>query len=266
MELEYDTDTMVFHALRVFRNAFIGYVRVRLQPVFGEGLDDEIRTLYKKEWDEIERSARQAHESGLVSRIPMDALDYLSVSHTYVLLEKYWAYLCPDPAMSSDETKRIRSQLTSWSRELIGIRNPVSHAPQEPLAVRDALRYIDSAARILAVLRVPEASELWDQWNGLVADLNATGVAPRQSLIRCQAASRSPQTSLVARITSLTFGAGLGKILDTSGRSSVTAGKARQPLHTNLPARHAGFFSNLTCRASFGFPRRSGGSSKASRF
>ena len=178
MELEYDTDTMVFHALRVFRNAFIGYVRVRLQPVFGEGLDDEIRTLYKKEWDEIERSARQAHESGLVSRIPMDALDYLSVSHTYVLLEKYWAYLCPDLAMSSDETKRIRSQLTSWSRELIGIRNPVSHAPQESLAVRDALRYIDSAARILAVLRVPEASELRDQWNGLVADLNATGVAP----------------------------------------------------------------------------------------
>src|ERR1017187_8251530 len=132
----------------------------------------------KKEWDEIERSARQAHESGLVSRIPMDALDYLSVSHTYVLLEKYWVHLCPDPAMSSDETKRIRSQLTSWSRELIGIRNPVSHAPQEPLAVRDALRYIDSAARILAVLRVPEADELRYQWNGLVADLNATSVAP----------------------------------------------------------------------------------------
>lgn len=178
MELEYDTDTMVFHALRVFRNAFITYCRSRLQPVFENRLDDEIRALYKKEWDDIEQSARQAYETGIVSRRPIDALDFLSINHAYVLLEKYWTHLSPDPSKPGDETKRVRSQLLSWSRELIGIRNPVSHAPQESLAVRDALRYIDSAARILEVLKVPEADQLRDQWNGLVADLSATDVAP----------------------------------------------------------------------------------------
>lgn len=178
MELEYDTDTMVFYALRVFRNAFISYCRSRLTLKFGDRLDDEIRSLYKKEWDDIERSAREAHESGAVSRIPIDALDYLSVNHTYVLLEKYWEYLSPVSEASTGEAKRIRSQLTSWARELIGIRNPVSHAPEESLAVRDALRYIDSAARILGVLRVPEANQLREQWNGLVADLSTTSAIP----------------------------------------------------------------------------------------
>lgn len=181
MELD-DTDTAVFHALRVFRNAFIGYCRSRLQPVFGTELDKEIRELFKKEWDDIERSARQAHETGLVSRLPVDALDYLSVSHTYVLLEKYWDHLNPEPDASTDASKRVRAQLTSWARELIGVRNPVAHGPQESLTLRDALRYIDSGARMLDVLRIPEAERMRDLWNGLVSDVGSEEVAPSSIL------------------------------------------------------------------------------------
>jgi tetratricopeptide (TPR) repeat protein len=178
VELEYDTDTMVFHALRVFRNAFLSHCRSRLRPVFEDRLDDEIRELFKKEWEDIEQSARQAYQTGIVSRLPVDAIDYLSVNHSYNLLEKYWEYLAPRSESSSDTVRRMRTQLLSWSRELIGIRNPVAHAPDESLAVRDALRYIDSAARILETLGVQEAGQLRDQWNGLVADLSATSVAP----------------------------------------------------------------------------------------
>jgi hypothetical protein len=179
MEPEYDTDTAVFHALRVFRNAFISYCRTRLRAFFGDGLDTQIRELFKKEWEDIERSARLAYDTGVVSRLPIDALDHLSVNHTFNLLEKYWVQLSPDPDVSSEHSKRARTQLTSWARELKGVRDPVAHAPQEPLALRDALRYIDSGTRILSVLRVPEAEKLRDLWNGLVREVGASdGAAP----------------------------------------------------------------------------------------
>lgn len=178
MEIKHDTDTVVFHALRVFRNAFIAYCRSRLQPVFGDGLNNEIRGLFKKEWADVEQSARQAQDAGVVSRSPIDALDYLSVNHTIVLLEKFWVHLSPNADPGSDASKRVRTQLTSWARELIGVRNPVAHAPEEPLELRDTLRYVDSGARILTVLRLPEADKLWDLWNGLVADLGSADVAP----------------------------------------------------------------------------------------
>ena len=45
MLLDNDTDTVVFHTLRVFRNSFIDYTRARLTPVYGEFLDKEIEQL-----------------------------------------------------------------------------------------------------------------------------------------------------------------------------------------------------------------------------
>jgi tetratricopeptide (TPR) repeat protein len=177
-EPEFDTDTTVFYALRTFRNAFLAYCRSRLQISLGTSLDNEVRTLFKKEWVDIERSALQAHETGIVNRLPIDSLDYLSVNHTPVLLEKYWANLAPGPDASGDASKRVRSQLTSWARELIGVRNPVAHAPHEPLELRDVLRYVDSAARILAVLKIPEAEQLRDLWSRLISDATSIDVVP----------------------------------------------------------------------------------------
>lgn len=181
MEID-DNDTAVFHALRIFRNAFITYCRSRLTPVLGENLNKDVRELFKKEWESIELSAHQARVTGYVSREPLDALDYLSVNHTHVLLEKYWTHLNPDSDENPETSKRVRAQLAAWSRELTGVRNPVAHAPQESLTLRDALRYTDSAARMLDVLRIPEADRLRDLWSGLIADSSSSEISAPSTL------------------------------------------------------------------------------------
>lgn len=178
MDLGYDTDTVVFHALRVYRNAFIGYCRTRLAADFGEDLDGEIRTLFKKEWEDIERSARQAHETGFVERQPIDALDHLSVNHTATLIEKYWALLCPFEDAVCETSKKARTHVLALARDLIGVRNPVAHGPEEALSLRDALRYLDSAVRVLDLLGLSEADDLRDDWSALVDGRHSDSVRP----------------------------------------------------------------------------------------
>lgn len=143
---------------------------------FRDDLDETIRQLFKKEWSDIESSARQAQSSGYVSRTPVDALDHLSVKHAYVLIEKFCNNLNPDINTNPEISRRIRAQISTWVRELIGIRNTVAHGPQESLTLRDALRYVDTAARALDILGAKEAEELRDIWSALVAKVGSTDV------------------------------------------------------------------------------------------
>lgn len=178
MNMALETDTVVFSALRVYRNAFLGYCRVHLQQAFGGQLDGELQELFRKEWEVIVRSADEAYTTGFVERQPIDALDYLSVNHTAQLLEKYWAYLCPLEDPGSEAGRRLRTQLIRLTRDLIGVRNPVSHSPEENLSLREALRYIDAAIRILDILRLPQSQDLRAVWDGVVAESTTIGVAP----------------------------------------------------------------------------------------
>jgi tetratricopeptide (TPR) repeat protein len=175
--LNYDHDSTVFQALRIYRNNFLAYCRSRLSSVPGLDVDDEIKRLFQKEWAEIERSADQAYGTGIVDRRPVDALDYLSVNHILTLIEKFWNDLAPDDP-KSDMGKRQRAQISNWAKELSGIRNPVAHPPEQELSLRDALRYIDSAARILEVMRIPGSDDLRDMWMTLVAERAIEKVAP----------------------------------------------------------------------------------------
>jgi hypothetical protein len=161
MDLSYDHDSTVFQALRIYRNNIFAYCRSRLSSVPELDVDDEIRKLFQKEWAEIERSADQARATGVVDRKPVDALDYLSVNHVLALIEKFWDYLAPGEP-KSDMGRRQRAQISGWAKELSGVRNPVAHSPEQELSLRDALRYIDSAARILEVLRIQGSDELRD--------------------------------------------------------------------------------------------------------
>src|ERR1035437_1274050 len=173
-----DTDTVMFFALRLFRNAFMAYVRSRLESAFGSDLDAEIKSLFKKEWVEVELNARPAQNAGFVERAPSDALDHLGVNQCSNLTERYWELLCPSPNPQSEASKKIRNNLLALCRDLNGVRNPISHSPEEPLALRDTLRYVDSAARILTVLGIPDAEELRSVWDGLIAEQASTTAAP----------------------------------------------------------------------------------------
>lgn len=163
-----DRDTIVYNALRVLRNSVLAYVRPRLVAEFGEESDTKIRLLFQKEWDEIERSAATAQQAGSVDRVPVDALDHLSVNHLATLVEKWWDLLAPDSKLDPQLSRRQRSNLVQWLRELTGIRNPVAHPSEESLALPDALRAVDSAHRIAALLGLDAKTKLQAIWYALV--------------------------------------------------------------------------------------------------
>lgn len=154
-----DRDTIVYSALRVLRNAVLSYVRPRLNEEFGAEASNEIRNLFQKEWAEIERSAITAQQTGAVNRVPIDALDHLSVNHLATLFEKWWKVLIPNPSIESQLAGKQRANVIQWLRELTGVRNPVSHSPEEAVALPDAVRPVDSALRVAALLGLDEATE-----------------------------------------------------------------------------------------------------------
>lgn len=178
MDSQIDNDSTVYRALRIYRNSFFTYARPRLQERYGAELDKEIQVLFKKEWPEISRSATQGSATGVIERHAIDTLDHLGVNHICVLLEKYWTSLCPGQDPTEEISKKQRSQLTTWASELASVRNPVAHPPAENLPIRDALRYVDTAARLLGVLKLPEAADLRDIWGALIAESASGLVAP----------------------------------------------------------------------------------------
>jgi tetratricopeptide (TPR) repeat protein len=178
MDSQIDNDSTVYRALRIYRNSFFAYARTRLNETYGGELEQEIQSLFKKEWPDIAKSAIQGSATGVVQRQAIDSLDHLGVNHICVLLEKYWPYLCPGDDPKDEIGRKQRTQLTIWASELAAVRNPVAHPPTENLPLRDALRYVDTAARLLAVLNLPEAADLREIWGALIAESSSGLVEP----------------------------------------------------------------------------------------
>lgn len=159
-----DTSVTAFKAILVLRNAFIRYSRSRLEPEFGADLDAKIKDLFQKEWPGIERSANELAATGEVSSSPRDALDHLSIGQLATLIGKYWEFLCPTPDPRSEVNKKVKARLMERCGQLTGLRNSVSHSPEEPLSILESLRCIDTAILILGPLQLPEADQLREMW------------------------------------------------------------------------------------------------------
>jgi tetratricopeptide (TPR) repeat protein len=154
-----DRTVMTFGGLRAYRNAMIQLVRAQLLTSrTPEELDAEIVQLFSKEWPDITKSIGHVSQTGEVDLRPKDALDHLSVNHLPTLISKYWKELRPK-SLSDDAEKRCRRKVDGWALECNAIRNPIAHAPSEELTLPDALRYLDSAARVLSVFQLGEAAE-----------------------------------------------------------------------------------------------------------
>lgn len=156
----YATDTLVYEVVqRVYRNAVVSYARQHLEASLGNALGEAIRRLYQREWADIEKSSDLAHATGATERKPRDELDHLSVNHFRALFEKYWDEIGPAGARANPEfARKIRKHLLTHIDEVIVIRNPISHPPEEPLPLLDAIRCVDAARRALGLLGLSEAA------------------------------------------------------------------------------------------------------------
>jgi hypothetical protein len=167
---EVDNFEVVYGGLRVYRNAVVSYARERLLASGRDQqqLDAEVQQLFIKEWSGILKGIAAALERGTIEVGPVDALDSLSVNHLQALFEKFWSELCPLDDPNMQDAKKVRSSILSWAAELTSVRNPVSHPPTEDLELPDAVRYLDSARRLLRKIGRPEADQLDNRWHALI--------------------------------------------------------------------------------------------------
>jgi hypothetical protein len=140
-----------------FRNPVMDHVRSMLRETLGSSMDDQIKALYMKEWENITKSLDIAQAKGQLRR-PVDNLDCLSVNHFPVLFDKYFSELVPSDAVpAGDAAKATRKKLLSWLEEVKDIRNPIAHPPQEDLSVFDALTLADACLRVVRLLQLDDA-------------------------------------------------------------------------------------------------------------
>ena len=144
-----------------------------------------------------------AFESGTVDREPIDALDHLSVGQLPNLLEKYWQQVCPLEDPTSTSAKKLRGNVLNWSKELANVRNPVSHSPDDELSLRDLMRYVDSAARLMRSMEIQRWNDVDQIWSSLIDDTVAEAVAP-PSILENLPSRESITYSFVGRSDHLT--------------------------------------------------------------
>lgn len=140
-----------------FRNPVFAHTRSRLHAALGDTWLEEVRHLFVKEWDAIEKSQALAVASGAQRQV-VDDLDLLGVNQLGGMFDKWFVDLVPASAIpDGDAAKRVRARLQSWLAEVRDFRNPNAHPLESDLSVFDALRVADSAARVLRLLALDDA-------------------------------------------------------------------------------------------------------------
>ena len=160
--------TVCFNAINVvYRNVVVKHIRNTLTYKYPEDWQTKLQVPFKKEWEKLRTDAESTRKSGELETPLIDEFDLLSVNHFYNLFERYFDELFPrDSSASSDERKRLRQAILTWSRNIKQLRDPVTGHPGEvDVAMADALLMVDSARRLLKFID-PDASrqveEIWD--------------------------------------------------------------------------------------------------------
>lgn len=157
--IELSIDTLGYELInKRFRNPVLGHARKQLHAALGTDLDAEVRSLFAKEWDGIERGAELARATGQ-QRAPIDALDHLGVNHFTTLFEKYFSILVPAESIpEGDAARATRRTLTAWLQDVKDVRNPNAHPGEADLSVFDALKVADACLRVARLLQLDAAT------------------------------------------------------------------------------------------------------------
>jgi tetratricopeptide (TPR) repeat protein len=138
---------------RVYRNAVVSFLRVRLTAAYHEEWEEQLRKPLLKEWDGVIANAKQLRSRGILTAEPSDAADYLSLNHFYPIFEAHiktlWPVESQDPVW--------RQNVLTWSRQTKHIRDAIAHPTTEDLTFNDAYVPLDAARRLLNYVN-PEAA------------------------------------------------------------------------------------------------------------
>lgn len=151
------TNSLAYQGIfRVFRNAVVGFMRDRLQQVYGDGWEAAIQKPFQKEWEQLVANAEGARRAGTIEGPVRDAADYLSVNHFYNLFDAQFPALWPELAGDQD----AKTALLHWARGIKLVRDFVAHPAELDLAFSDAYVLLDNARRILTKIDASAAARI----------------------------------------------------------------------------------------------------------
>jgi hypothetical protein len=192
------TDTLVYEGIqKIFRNAVVRFIRLRLTDHFGPAWQHEITRLFAKEWPRIETNANELRSSGTLSTPIRDVADCLSVNHLYNIVEAHFAVLWPDRLGE----RELCNNLLSWARSVKRFRDPISHPGEAELSLHDAHSVLDAARRFLLYVDDDAAQRLEDLLDDL---LQAPDSEPLETVLTVLPARETVVIEFVGRRAILT--------------------------------------------------------------
>ena len=152
------TNAVAYEAIqRVFRNAIVDHVRLRLIDRYGEAeAADRVGKAFPS-WEEIKDAAAISAQTGVVAHPRKDEFSYLDVSHFTALFNNEFEALVDTEGLPPEVVASLKRQVGSYLREIKTVRDPMSHPGDEDLDPYDALRAVDNALRVTRILEMSEA-------------------------------------------------------------------------------------------------------------
>lgn len=156
--MAYDNLTACYEAvLRVYRNAVVGHLRETLTRQYGEAAPEQLKRLFKKEWEHIE--AAVAERQVRLSVPITDCFDMLGVNHFYNLAEVHFDLLSPSHLTNDPMRGRAREALLAWMKSIKNLRDAMAHPSEMDFDHDDAIEMLYCARKVLDFLKLKSAAD-----------------------------------------------------------------------------------------------------------
>jgi tetratricopeptide (TPR) repeat protein len=163
-------DGLVYDAIfRHYRNAFVDHLRSCLITNFGNNACSELTSIFDSEWNRIIERNQISESAGSVTRDRVDEFDYLDIAYFERIVDHFYDYIVSSRWRGSNAAASKRC-LINWIREVKNVRDPTAHPGSGSVDLRDAIRAVDTARRVLGRLDVRDGDQhLTAIWDELVA-------------------------------------------------------------------------------------------------
>lgn len=142
---------------RVYRNAVVKHVRLRLVETHPEDHVDVLKVTFSKEWEKMAESAQERRGTGEISSDIVDVFDLLGVNHFFNIFDQRYDELCPASASTGakdEQRKKEKQALVQWMKTIKNLRDPLSHPSEEDFSFEDAFDLLNCARRVLVRLKL----------------------------------------------------------------------------------------------------------------
>ena len=158
--LEFDHNTICYHGIqRVFRNAMIAYVRVRMMSVFGTEHLQRLRAPFRNDWEELKRKSDLSRQIGGTETHLEDEYDLLDVGHLFNIFDVHFDKLFSTAAIEgTPHTRPVKTKLLGNLKQIKDSRDPNSHPVTEEVSYEEAVAVLTDCRQVLMWLGLSEVA------------------------------------------------------------------------------------------------------------